>query len=168
MATAATDIADDIEDDSPQPFEIEPSMLDDQTHAETLSLYRDAGDNIRFAKGLQWKTLGGTLAMFALLVVACYAGNPEEMFAKTCIVLSVIIAAGSIYSISILQSWQNTEREKIELTLRWFSNVFVRVYGTKSRVEANFHRYILIAFMAISIVIANYLTIVLLMKIYQS
>lgn len=167
MATAAREIENDTEDDAPPAFEIEPSILDDLTHAETLSLYRDAEENIRFAKGLQWKTLGGTVAFFTLLVVACYTANPAEIFAKTCIVLSLVISAGSIYSISILQSWQNTEREKIDVTLRWFSNVFARVYGTKSRVEANIHRYILIAFMAITIIMANYLTIVLLMKIYR-
>ena len=166
MATDKKQIEDDI-GDTPPPFEVEPSELDELTHAETLSLYRDAEDNIRFAKGLQWKTLGGTLAIFAALVVACYAANPVEIFAKTCIVLSLVVSAGSIYSISILQSWQNTEREKVEMSLRWFSNVFASIYGTKSRVEANIHRYILISFMAITILIANYLSVVLLMKIYR-
>ena len=51
-------------------FEVEPSELDEATHAEALVLYRDSQDNIRFSKGLQWKTLGGALAIIALLGLA--------------------------------------------------------------------------------------------------
>lgn len=137
-------------------FEIEPSDLDETTHAESLILYRDSQDNIRFAKSLQWKTLGGALAIFALLGFAGQNGEHTETYQKTLIVISWAISAGSIYAISILQSWQNTEREKLRRIVGEFSNLFGAVYRIKSRTEANIHRYILLAFMAITMLIGNY------------
>jgi UDP-N-acetylmuramyl pentapeptide phosphotransferase/UDP-N-acetylglucosamine-1-phosphate transferase len=166
MATATERIDTEGDAETGEP-EIEPSALDETTHAEALLLYRDAEDNIRFSKGLQWKTMGGTIALFALLVTACLATRPETMFVKICIVLSLIVSCGSIYSLSILQSWQNTERQKIEMVIKSFSSLFGRVYGLKSRIEANIHRYTLIAFMAITILIANYVAASLLMKLYR-
>ena len=35
------------------PFGIDPSELDEATHAESVMLYHDSQDNIRFAKALQ-------------------------------------------------------------------------------------------------------------------
>ncbi len=165
MATATEDIETDGSGETEEP-ELEPSALDEQTHAEALLLYRDAEDNIRFSKGLQWKTLGGTIAIFALIVAACLATRPEAMFVKICIVLSLVVSCGSIYSLSILQSWQNTERQKIDRLIKAFSSLFASVYGLKSRIEANIHRYVLISFMAITILIANYIAASLLMKLY--
>lgn len=137
-------------------FEIEPSELDETTHAESLILYRDSQDNIRFAKSLQWKTLGGALAIFSLLGFAALNGERQEGHLKTLIVISWAISAGAIYAICILQSWQNTEREKLRKIVGAFSNMFRAVYRLKSRTEANIHRYILLLFMAITMLLGNY------------
>ncbi|MFT5485534.1 MAG: hypothetical protein ACI9JL_000343 [Paracoccaceae bacterium] len=148
------DNEDSLEDETR--FEIEPSELDETTHAESLILYRDSQDNIRFAKSLQWKTLGGSLAIFALLGFAALNGNRQEGHLKTLIVISWAISAGAIYAICILQSWQNTEREKLRKIVGEFSNMFRAVYRIKSRTEANIHRYILLSFMAITMLLGNY------------
>lgn len=76
-------MADDTENlEEEARFEIEPSELDDATHAESLILYRDSQDNIHLTKSLQWKTLGGALAIFALLgfcrIKWCHRGRPYE------------------------------------------------------------------------------------------
>lgn len=137
-------------------FEVEPSELDEATHAEALVLYRDSQDNIRFSKGLQWKTLGGALAIFALLGLAGWNGERTETYLKTLIVLSWAISAGAIYAVCILQSWQNTEREKLRKIIAEFSNLFHAVYRLKSRTEANIHRYILLSFMIITMLLGNF------------
>tara|TARA_R110000868_G_scaffold46376_5_gene153221 strand:+ start:421 stop:927 length:507 start_codon:yes stop_codon:yes gene_type:complete len=167
MATQSRDIDDDTEDDAPAPFEVEASDLDETTHAECLVLYRDSEDNIRFSKGLQWKTLGGTLAIFAILGVAGINSDHRESYLKTLIVISWAISAGAIYAISILQSWQNTEREKLRRIVGEFSNLFRMVYRIKSRTEANIHRYILLAFMVITMLIGNYVLATILTPLFD-
>ena len=156
MAKNDRDTEDDIEDEAPPPFEVEPSELDEATHAECLTLYQDSQDNIRFAKGLQWKALGGTLAIFAVLGLTGFNGSHRESSLKTLIVISWAISAGAIYAICILQSWQSTERDKLRKIVGEFSNLVRVVYRIKSQTEANIHRYILLAFMAITMLIGNY------------
>lgn len=159
------DTEDSLEEEAP--FEIEPSELDETTHAESLILYRDSQDNIRFAKSLQWKTLGGALAIFALLGFAGMNGEYKEAYQKTLIVISWAISAGAIYAICILQSWQNTEREKLRKIVGEFSNMFSAVYRLKSRTEANIHRYILLAFMAITMLLGNYVLAKTLIPLFE-
>ena len=158
MATQSRDIDDDTEDDAPAPFEVEASDLDETTHAECLVLYRDSEDNIRFSKGLQWKTLGGTLAIFAILGVAGINSDHRESYLKTLIVISWAISAGAIYAISIL---------KLRRIVGEFSNLFRMVYRIKSRTEANIHRYILLAFMVITMLIGNYVLATILTPLFD-
>jgi hypothetical protein len=97
------------------PFEIDPSELDEATHAEFVMLYHDSQDNIRFAKALQWKTVAGTLAIFVLLAIGGFHSGKLEIFLKILIFISVALSAGSIYALSILLAWQNTERQKLRM-----------------------------------------------------
>lgn len=154
-------------DEDTTPFEVEPSELDEATHAESLTLYRDSQDNIRFAKGLQWKTLGGALGIFVLLAFAGFNSDQREGYLKTLIVISWAISAGAIYAVCILQSWQNTEREKLRKIVAELSNLFHAVYRIKSKTEANIHRYILLAFMAITMLIGNYVLATVLMPLFE-
>tara|TARA_R110002110_G_scaffold406473_1_gene626659 strand:+ start:549 stop:1037 length:489 start_codon:yes stop_codon:yes gene_type:complete len=148
-------------------FALEPSELDEATHAEALTLYRDSQENIRFAKGLQWKTLGGTLAIFALLGFTGFNSELREGYLKTLIVISWAISAGAIYAICILQSWQNTEREKLRKIVAEFSNLFHAIYRLKSRTEANVHRYILLAFMVVTMLIGDYVLATILTPLFE-
>lgn len=168
MATIAREIETEADVEVPTDAPIEPSELDEATHAEAILLYRDSEENIRFAKGLQWKTMGGTLILFVLLVAGSHLIDRQEFFARLCVVVSVVLSAGSIYSISILQSWQNTERQKVDMLIGNFSNLFGRIYNLKSRSEANLHRYVLVSFMAVAILMGNYLAASLLMRLYQN
>jgi hypothetical protein len=154
------------DDDADDTFEVKPSELDELTHAEMQVLYGTSEENIRFAKGIQWCTVVWTFAVFVLLVLACYFLNRDELFVKTAIVVSFAFSAGAIYALSIFQSWQGTEREKIRVIIGRFSNVATEIHRIKSQMEANIHRYILFTFMVISMLIANYLLVVMLMKLY--
>jgi hypothetical protein len=167
MANPDSEAVDEIDGDTSVPFEVEPSNLDEATHAESLVLYRDSQDNIRFAKGLQWKTLGGTLAIFALIGFAGFNSDHHEGYLKTLIVISWAISAGAIYAICILQSWQNTEREKLRKVVVQLSNLFRAVYRIKSKTEANVHRYILLGFMAITMLIGNYVLATVFTRLFE-
>lgn len=147
------------------PFEIDPSELDEATHAEFVMLYHDSQDNIRFAKALQWKTVAGTLAIFVLLAIGGFHSGKLEIFLKILIFISVALSAGSIYALSILLAWQNTERQKLRMIVHEFSNLFHAVYRIKSRTEANVHRHILLSFMVATILLGNYVSASLLMSL---
>ena len=86
---------------------------------------------------------------------------------KALIVISWAISAGVIYAICILQSWQNTEREKLRRIVGEFSNMFRAVYRFKSRMEPNIHRYILFSFMAIMMLLGNYMLAKLLTPLFD-
>ncbi len=165
MATRLRETGPD-RDEKPE-FELVPTELDDMTHAEALALYRDAEANIRFSKGLQWRTVGGTVALFALLVSSVYFVRGDPAYARVVAFLTIVLSCGAIYSLSIHQSWQKTERQKVRRIVENLSNLSRDVYSLKSRIEANVHRYILLAFMIVTIVMMNYVAFTLLERFFR-
>lgn len=152
-----------FDEDDQDVFAIEPSTLDDSTHAEIIVLYADAQNNIRFSKNLQWRAMSGAIALFVLLVLSCRLTNSSANFINSVICASFLVSAGAIYSLAILQSWQGTEREKIREMMGRLSNLSTLVYGLKSRMEANVHRFTLLTFMIAGILGSNYFAVVLIM-----
>lgn len=141
---------------------VEPSELDELTHAEMLELYRASIDTVRFAKHQQWGTLLGTLGLFVLLgITGDYATKAGFLF-KLCIIISLILSVGAIYSLVIYQFWQNSEREKLNLIAARFSNLTRFIRGVVTDRERNFHRYVLLFFMIAAIILGNWLLIVFL------
>lgn len=153
-------------DDEPV-FELEPTDLDELTHAEALALYRDAEANIRFSKGLQWRMVGGTVALFVLLVGSVYVVRADAAYARMITFLTIVISCAAIYSLSIHQSWQKTERLKVRRIVGSLSNLSQEVFALKSRIEANVHRYIFLAFMIGAIVLMNYVAVMLLKRFFD-
>lgn len=154
---------DDAEEQERPHFEVEPSELDETTHAESLVLYTECQNNIRFSKSLQWRMVAGTLALFALFVAAADMGHGSERFVKTIIDISPFVSAGAICTLVILQAWQNTERSKIRAAAKFLSNYFRAVYRKKSRQRANLHRYVLLSFMILTICVGNFIVVKLLL-----
>lgn len=159
MAKAAKN---ETADDGAEVLTVEPSDLDELTHAEMLELYRSSADTIRFAKHQQWGTLLGSLGLFVLLgLTGDYAAKTGFLF-KLCMLISLVLSVGAIYSLVIYQFWQNAEREKMNLIAERFSNLTRMIRGLVTERERNFHRYVLLFFMIASIVLANWLLIVFL------
>ena len=150
------------EEDAPETEEFEtvtPSELDERTHAEMLELYRNASDQIRFAKHQQWATLVGTLGIFVLLGVIgdhAYAGT---FLFKLVVLISIVLSVGAIYSLIIYQFWQSAERERLAMISERLSNVLRTIRGVVSDRERNVHRFVLLFFMVASIVLGNWLLI---------
>lgn len=143
--------------------ELVPSDADELTHAELLCLYQDTEGNIRFYKLMQWRTTGGTLAIFILFAFLAqfYAKNGDMTVILT--ILTYLVGAASIYMLVILQSSQGTERDKNNLIVNNLSSLARKVYDTKSRLEAKIGRYILWSFMFGAILIGGFLTLCRLM-----
>lgn len=143
--------------------ELVASDVDDLTHAELLCLYQDAEENIRFSKLIQWRTAGGTLAMFVIFVLLAHDYTKTGDMTAILTISTYVVGAVSIYMLVIFQSWQATERGKIQLIIGNLSSLSRDVYNTKSKREANIERYILFGFMCCAILAGGFLTLCQLM-----
>jgi len=135
-------------------FTDEPSSLDDKTHTEMCMLYKESVDSLRFAKYMQWWTVGSTLIVFfAFIAVAKFVGAGET-YAKILTALTIFIAMSGMFALIIYQIWQFNEQEKIKDIATHLSSLFNHVRRIKSKREADIHRYILLFFMMATIIIA--------------
>ena len=137
----------DAEPDPLNPEEDEPSNLDDRTHAEFLTIFMDASDNIRFAKLLQWNTClyfsGGTGAITAFMQ---YTGWADAELTNYLLILIWIFSVSNILIVLSLQWWQAAEQSKIAfVTSKWslFSTV---ARSRKSKIFSDIQRYGMMTF----------------------
>jgi hypothetical protein len=135
------------------------SDLDEKTHAEMLMMYNECAHSVRFAKSQQWTTTGGALAIFVILGVLGQFGPHYGFMIQAILIISMVVSGGTIYSLAIYQFWQQAERGKLDMISDRFSNVLRDVRGVLPRREANVHRYILLFFMIVVILVANWLLI---------
>lgn len=135
------------------------SDLDERTHAEMLMLYHECATSVRFAKLQQWHTTGGALLIFLALGFLGNFGPRYGFMTKLLPILSILITCGTIYSLAIYQFWQQAERNKLSAISNRFSSFLREVRGVTSPREANIHRYILLFFMVVTILVANWLLI---------
>ncbi len=144
-----------------------PSELDDLTHAEMRMLYAESVGVIRFAKTQQWKSIGALLVVFVgLMGVARFAGE-NALLINLAIATSFLCSAGVIYALALYQSWQNTERHKLREISAHLSSYAQAVRAIKSSREANIHRYTLLAFMIITVLMGNALLVLFISPIYR-
>jgi hypothetical protein len=160
MAVAQHDPADPDDDE----LELEPSEVDELTHAELLCLYQDAEMNIRFAKLMQWSLTGSVTLIFVMIVLLGANQGQGEPMTRTLAIITQVTAPVAIYVLAILQSWQRIERTKIRLVLDKLSSLARTVYDTKSRVAANVERYVLLACMVLTILAGAGLTLFRLLR----
>ncbi|MGH6891936.1 MAG: hypothetical protein ACREEP_06740 [Dongiaceae bacterium] len=144
---------------SSEPVAVAPSDLDERTHSEMLMMYRECADSVRFAKAQQWTTTSGALLVFVMLGILGEFGPHYGFMTKAIAVISMIVSGGTIYSLAIYQFWQQAERGKLNMIGDRFSNVLRDVRNHLPPREANVHRYILLAFMILVILVANWLLI---------
>lgn len=150
----ATQKKDDHDDDKhAKHFEVVPSELDDKTHAELQMLYVESTETMRFVKSHQWKTVGATLITFLGLVfiagfVKAGAGLTDKLMGIT-----ILIATTVIFVLGIYQFWMHNEMQKIERLSLFMSNAFRNVRSIKPKREANVHRYLLLAFMIVAVML---------------
>jgi hypothetical protein len=154
----------DIDETEAEEPELIASEVDELTHAELLCLYRNTEENIRFSKLIQWRTMGGTLAVFVCVVLLARHYSKDGDMTRVLTILTFVVGATSIYMLAIFQSWQGIEREKIQLILSKLSNFARDVYDTKSALAANIERFILLGIMCTAILSAGFLTLARLLR----
>ena len=140
-------------DDDDEREEIEPSELDELTHAEMSVLYRESTDTVRFAKKLQWWTVGSTLLVYLALIAVAKLVGADRAFTGQLTMVAIILAMVVIFTLVVYQFWQHTELAKIEEISRHMSSLFTKIRRFKSRREANVHRHLLLAFMICAVLL---------------
>ena len=152
--------------------EVVPSRLDDKSHAELRLIFEDSTRTIPFAKGMQWKTVGATLLIFAGVIAvfltivsqAKFVSSNSE-FVSGLGYVTYLTAVAAVPILVIFQVWQSTEARKIEELETYFSSAFIDIRSRKSDLAADFSRYVLLLFMIGIIVICAVLTDVSLSKL---
>jgi hypothetical protein len=134
-------------------FELIPTTVDEQTHAELVLLYRESTDTVRFAKHLQWWTLGSTLMAFGGIVLMGKYVSSDLTYANQLTGAVILVTMGVIFTLVVYQFWQHNELRKIREISFHMSNLFGRIRGMKSRREANIQRYLLLAFMISTVIL---------------
>lgn len=143
MADRNKDLGDD---DMPEP-------IDDGIRVELSLIYRKANDALLFAKAQQWWTVGSTLVAFvAILVIAKMTGAGSNFIGKLTAMI-ILMACAASFMLVIYQFWQHNELLRIEAVVKNFSPLFQKIHGIKSKGEGNFHRYTLLAFMLLVVIL---------------
>lgn len=143
------------EEQEEEAVELVESSLDDNTHNEMLALYRESTRTILYAKTRQWRTLGAACVANAAIVTIGQVFPVDASFYRILVVLSFLVSSMAICILIIYQIWQHTEVQKLRRISSFLSNYFLIIRQIKGRGEANIHRYILLAVMVISIMVAN-------------
>lgn len=143
----------DDADKAETPFENEASSLDELTHRELRLMHREASAAILFAKDIQWRTVASSLLVFGACVAIAVFTAADKSFANLLSVLTILLAAGSIFVLTMYQFWQINEINRIQKIEKHFSSLYRRIGALKSRREGNLHRYTLLAFMIAVIVL---------------
>lgn len=135
------------------------STLDDKAHQEFMMMYRECATSIRYAKSKQWHTLSGALLFFVMLGSIGEQLDKADLLHRICVGLSVLVTVCSIYCLVIYQEWQNNERRKLIFISQHLSADLRKIRAINSSGEAKFHRYTLLAFMLMALIIANLLLV---------
>lgn len=130
-----------------------PSTLDPMTHAEMQMLYRESTETLRFVKTHQWNTVGATLLVFfGLVVIAHFVGAGPDL-ARKFMGITIMLTCAVIFTLVLYQFWTHNEQTKISHIQPHMSSLFADVRALKSKREASIHRYLLLTFMSILVVI---------------
>jgi Na+/melibiose symporter-like transporter len=145
-------------DDDASEFENVPSSLDEPSHLEMITLYKESADSVRFAKHLQWWTLGSTLLVNGGLLGIAKLVAADQSYVNVLIAVVILLTISVIFTLVVYQFWQHTELLKMEEITRHMSGLFKRVRRLKSTREANTHRYLLMLFMILTVVLGAVVT----------
>jgi hypothetical protein len=131
----------------------EPSSLDEATHRELSMMHGEAAQAILFAKSIQWRSVGAALLVFGAFIAIAVATEAGAKFVDVMKIVSILLACGVIFVLVMYQAWQVNEINKINAIDRHFSTLYLRVSRLKSRREGNFHRYTILVFMILAVII---------------
>ena len=135
-----------------------PSDLDELTHKELCILYQETAANIHFAKTQQWRTFGATLLMMVVLLGIVKFVSHQAGYMQLITSSVILITLTAITVLIIYQFWQHTEARKLAAIDHYCSSLFRKIRGYKHKREASIHRYMLLAFMVIGLILGAAIT----------
>ena len=138
--------------------ELVASELDDMTHAEMRVLYQESTHAVLFAKAQQWRTVGSTLVLYAVLIAIAQFVIKDPALLRGLQAIIIVAAPAAVVILIFYQSWQYAEQRKLEAVAGDFSSYFRDVRAIKSRLEANIHRYVLLLFMVVIVALGAIVT----------
>lgn len=141
--------------------------LDEMSHAELRLLYRDASQTVRFAKERQWRLTGGTLLIFAGMMLLPEILALSALVGKALVLSSFLVSASAIYILVIYQVWQSAELRRMQEIGARFSTIFLGIGGDRVRRDSALHGYIIAFFMIGGILLANGVTVLVLLPLYR-
>jgi len=151
MATADKKSHDSNETE--QLSDIIPTALDDRTHSEMGILYKESTETLRFIKNHQWKTVGATLLTFLGIIFTAGFVHANAAMTQKLMGITIILTVAVIFTLTIYQFWMHNEQRKIDMLSGHMSSLFHDVRALKSRLEGNLHRYTLLAFMILTVIL---------------
>jgi hypothetical protein len=153
MADRSTD---DNEDGEPN---LIASDLDEMTHRELGLIYADSTRTILFSKSMQWKAVASTLLVFGTIIALAKFITHGAQFMMVLKISAIVVAMAAVFMVVLFQFWQHTEGRKLVTIESAYSNLFRRIRKLKSIREANIHRYLILLFMAGTIIIGCGITL---------
>jgi hypothetical protein len=151
----AKDAHKDAKADKPEreAFVNEPSSLDETTHRELQLMHNEAAEAILFAKSIQWRSVGASLVVFGSFIAIAVATEAGPKFIDLMKIAAIVLTCGVMFVLVMYQFWQVNEINKLNAIGRQFSTLYQRISRIKSRREGNFHRYTILLFMVICVVL---------------
>lgn len=131
------------------------SPVDGHTHAELRMLYAESTETMRFVKNHQWKTVGATLLTFLGLIFVAGFIEADGATTNKFMAIVLVLTCAVIFTLIIYQFWMHNEARKIEKIEAHLSTLFADVRAVKSRREGNLHRYTLLSFMIIVVIMGT-------------
>ena len=132
--------------------------IDDEVRAELSLIYNKANDALLFVKAQQWWTVGSTLAVYATFIAIAKFINAGGPIIAKLMAMVILMTCASVFMLVIYQFWQHNELARIHAVARHFSPLFRKIQNIKSPKEGNFHRYTLLTFMIILVILGAIIT----------
>lgn len=130
-------------------------ITDPLPHAELCMLYVESTETIRFVKNFQWKTVGATLLTFLSIIFIAGFSDAGRDFGSSLMAITILLCAAAIFTLIIYQFWMHNEHLKLDALNPMLSPEFRAIRAIKSRREAILHRYTLLSFMVIVILLGG-------------
>ncbi|MCK5445337.1 MAG: hypothetical protein KAI73_06910 [Rhodospirillaceae bacterium] len=143
----------DDDDDARASFENSPSSLDEMTHEELRMMHNQSSRAILFAKNIQWRTVGSSLLVFGALIALAFYGASDRNLVRLLGMLTIVLAIGAIFVLFMYQFWQFNEIRRLVEIEKNFSSLYIKIRDVKSKREGNVHRYTILMFMCIVVLL---------------
>jgi hypothetical protein len=138
------------------PAENTPSELDELTHNEFVTVYRDSSDNIRFAKLQQWRAiLYFSFGAAAVTGFSEWTGWRDDKLSFYLLVMVWLFSLLTVLLLLAMQWWQGVEHAKIDYVTSKWSSFTNAARGRKSSLVSDLQRYGMLGMMILYLELAS-------------